>query len=71
VGILLAGAIERQPGIFAEAELVGIEPSVLAGVNERRCDPARGERMGNWGKLDRFGPGADDQPHIREIQPSP
>jgi hypothetical protein len=32
---------------------------------------AVGERSDNRGKLDRFGPGADDQSDIGETQPSP
>jgi len=71
VRILLAGAMQPLLAITREAEMLRIKSGVLAGKDERRRKPARGERVSNRCKLDCLGPGADDQPDIREIQPSP
>jgi hypothetical protein len=44
---------------------------VLAGKDQCRRQAARGERMGDGGKLDGLGSRADDQPDVRGLQPSP
>ena len=44
---------------------------MLAGENQARLEPARGQRVRDRGKLDRFGAGADDQPYVGETQSSP
>jgi len=44
---------------------------MLSRENKRRRKPALGERMGDWCKLDGFGPGADDQANTRGTQASP
>ena len=71
VGVLLAGAIEMQRGIYVQPMVARIEPSMLAGEDQRGRQPALGERMCEGGELDGFGPGADDQPDVRGLQPSP
>jgi hypothetical protein len=49
----------------------GIKRRMLAGEDQARLKTARPERVGDGGKLDRFGPGADDQPYIYRTQLSP
>jgi hypothetical protein len=71
VRVFLAGAAERQARKRLEAELAWIEPRMLAGEDQCRCQALRGKRAGNRLELDRFGPGPDDQPDVRETQPSP
>ena len=44
---------------------------MLPGQDQRRAHAARRQRSGDRGKFDRFGPGADDQPHVRGLQLSP
>jgi hypothetical protein len=70
VRILLSGALEVHGGVTAEAELFGLQ-AVLAGEHERRRQAMGGQRVRDGSHLDRFGPGADHQPHIGRTQPSP
>jgi hypothetical protein len=44
---------------------------MLAGHDQARPETARGEGMGDGGKLDRLGPRADDQLDICRTQFSP
>ena len=44
---------------------------MLAGQDQRGLQVKGGKRAGDGGKLDRLGPGADDQPDIRGPQISP
>jgi hypothetical protein len=44
---------------------------MLPGQDQAGHQPAPGKRVCDGRKFDRFGPGADDQPDIRGIQPSP
>ncbi len=71
VGILLAGTAELERGINVQAMVARIERSMLPGEDERGRQPALGERAGDGGEFDRFRPGADDQPYVRGLQPSP
>ena len=71
VRVFLAEAIELEAAVSRQGRSRAIEPVVLAGEDQRRHDPALGERVGDWGQLDGFRPGPDDQPDIRETQPSP
>jgi len=71
VGILLAGTVEMERGINVQAMVPWIERSMLPGEDERGRQPALGERVGDGGEFDRFRPGADDQPYVRGLQPSP
>jgi hypothetical protein len=71
VGILLAGAAEMERGIVRQAVVSRLERSMLPGEDERGRQPALGERAGDGGEFDRFRPGADDQPYVRGLQPSP
>jgi hypothetical protein len=48
-----------------------VKVDVLAGEDQARPDIASRKRSGDGGKLDRFGPGADDEPDIRGVQTSP
>ena len=49
----------------------GVEADMLAGKDQARPHIASGERSGDGGELDCFGPGADDEPDIRGVQTSP
>jgi len=71
VRVGFAGAIQMNRPIAIEPVLGGIKRRMLAGENQARLLPARGERVRDWGKLDRFGAGADDQPYVCRTQPSP
>lgn len=61
VRIILARAIEPRRRIAFQTVISGIELRVLAGEDQRRRDPALGERLCNGGKLYGFGAGADDE----------
>jgi hypothetical protein len=71
VRIFFAAAVEPFGVKVAEPEVVRLQRRVLAGEDERRRKPAPGERSGDGSQLDCFRPGADNQPDIRETQPSP
>jgi len=71
VGVGLSGTVKGDGIIGGKAVFGGIEPGMLPGEDDRRLKPARGERMRYWGKLDCFRPGADDQPYVCGLQPSP
>jgi len=66
-----AGAVQVGARVCRQPELLGVQRGMLAGQQEARGKAAGGERMGDRGKLDRFGPGADDQPDLIAVQPSP
>jgi hypothetical protein len=44
---------------------------VLAGQHQRGWNSLFSESLGEGSKLDCFGPGPDDQPDVRGLQPSP
>ena len=69
--VLRPRAIQSRRRISAEAMVGGVEVGVLAGQDQSRLHIASRERSGDGGKLDRFGPGADDEPDIRRKQTSP
>jgi hypothetical protein len=69
--VLFAWAAEANRRESGKPELRGIERRVLAGEDQARRESAGGKRMGYGRQLDRFRPGPDDQPNIRETQPSP
>ena len=69
--VLRSRTVQPRYLVSAEAVVGRVEVDVLAGENEARPDMARGERPGDGGKLDRFGPGADDEPDICRVQTSP
>ena len=71
VRILFPGAAEADRPIAGEAVVGGIERGMLAGQDQRRPEAALGEGMRDRGELDGFRPGADDQPYVRGVQPSP
>jgi hypothetical protein len=71
VRVLLAGAVEPDRGIGVQPIVRGIERFMLPGEDQRRFEPALGERVSERGQLDGFRPGPDDQPYVREWQPSP
>jgi hypothetical protein len=60
-----------ERGINVQAMVPWIERSMLPGEDERGHQPALGERVSDGGEFDRFRPGADDQPYVRGLQPSP
>ncbi|HUE78954.1 MAG TPA: hypothetical protein VMN38_04930 [Sphingomicrobium sp.] len=68
--ILRARAAEPSGRIGSQIMVGGIE-IVLSGEDQRRPQAALRQRSRYRGKLDRFGPGADDQPHVRELQLTP
>ena len=49
----------------------GVQVDMLAGEDQAGADIASGECPGDGGELDRFGPGADDEPDICWKQTSP
>jgi len=63
--------MEPRRHIGAEAMIGGIKVGMLSGQDQSRPRIASRESSGDRGKLDRFGPGADDQPNVRGLQPSP
>src|SRR6185436_19965865 len=71
VGILFAGTVELERGINVQAMVAWIERSMLPGEDERGRQPAFGECSCDGGEFDCFRPGADDQPYVRGLQPSP
>lgn len=71
VGILLADAMEASCWVSREAIFDHIKDRMLAGENERRRNAARSKGASDGSQLDRFRPGADDQPDIRDAQYSP
>jgi hypothetical protein len=60
VRILLAGAIEPDAVMGAEAEVVRVKRRMLAGEDERRRQSALHEGRGHWCKLDCFRTCADN-----------
>lgn len=73
MGIRVGPAGTAEPGraILAEAVLIRIESRMLAREDQTRLKAARGQCVSDGCKLDRFGPGADDEPNICGTQPSP
>lgn len=71
VRILLAGAFEPFGRIAIQPEVRGIERRVLARDDQPWRQPAFGEGLRERRQLDCFRPGADDQPDVDAIQPSP
>jgi hypothetical protein len=68
--VFRTGAAEPRRRKGAHVEIRGIK-LVLPGQDERRSHASRRQRPGDRCKLDRFGSGADDQPNVRGMQPSP
>ena len=66
-----ARAMELRRVAVAKTVIGGIEAGMLPGDNQRGLQVEAGERAGDGRQLDRFGPGADDQPDIRATQISP
>jgi hypothetical protein len=60
VRILLAGAIEPDAVMGAEAEVVRVKRRMLAGEDKARRQSAPREGRGDWGKLDCFRTCADN-----------
>jgi hypothetical protein len=71
VGVFLTAAAELVGGILAETEVGQVEPRMLSGDDQRRRQVAVGECVSNRCELDGFRPGADHQPQIYAVQPSP
>jgi hypothetical protein len=71
VRVFLTGAAERKVRVALQPELARLQSRMLTGENERRCDAPIGQGAGEGRQLDGFGPGADDQPDVRETQSSP
>jgi hypothetical protein len=69
--VFFTGTIETTGLQAGEAKGRWIEVGVLARQNEAGGETALKEGGGDGGQLDGFRPGADDQPNVRVIQPSP
>jgi hypothetical protein len=65
VRVVLAAAIQPRRRMVIQSVVSGIELRVLAGEDQRRREPAPGERIGNGGELYRFGAGANDENDAR------
>jgi hypothetical protein len=71
VRVRKARTAEADAAIVAQPIVCRIQRGVLASENQRRFQPARGERMSDWSQFDCFWPGANHQPDVGETQPSP
>jgi hypothetical protein len=71
IGVRFPRAAETDGAIALQSMLMWIERRMLAGQDQARAQAARAKRVGDGGKLDRFGPGADNQPYVCDMQPSP
>ena len=71
VRVLCSGTVQPGRRISAEAMVGGVQVDMLAGEDQAGADIASGECPGDGGELDRFGPGADDEPDICWKQTSP
>ena len=71
VRILAAGAAQPLRSKVAESELFRLQTGVLASQEKSRRQSSGCERVRDGCQLDRFRPGPDDQPNIRETQSSP
>ena len=71
VRVFPAWATQSLHRISAKAEVVQFKRRMLARKHERRRKPALGERVRDRCHLDRFRPGADDQPDVGRTQYSP
>jgi hypothetical protein len=71
VGVLGPAAVEPGDRQRTEPMLGRVEVRMLPGEDQPRGEPLQPERIGNGSELDRLGPGPDDQPDIRRMQPSP
>jgi hypothetical protein len=69
--IFLARAAQPLDRKVAETEFRRVQLGVLAREDDRRLEADFGERVGDGCQLDRFGPGANDQPNLYAIQSSP
>jgi hypothetical protein len=84
---MIGEACRHQPGVVArvvesaaaqisrlmlgQAVVGRVESRMLPGENQPRTNAASGQRLGDGGKLDGFGSGADDQPYFGKTQSSP
>jgi len=71
VGVPLAGTFQPLGRIAVEPEVGRIERRMLSSKDQPRRPPALGEGMRERRQLDCFRPGANDQPDVDAIQPSP
>jgi hypothetical protein len=69
--IFLSRAVEPIGGKAGKTEIDAVQPRMLAGQDDPGCKALIGERIRDGCQLDRFGPGADDQPNLCAIQSSP
>jgi hypothetical protein len=63
-------ARKSDAGEALKPELGWVEP-MLAGEDQRRENAVGGERADDRIQFDRFRPGANDQPDVPAVQPSP
>ena len=71
IRIRFARAGEAGCAKLAEAMLIRIERGMLARKDQAWFKSARSQSVGDGRKLDRFGPGTDDEPNICGTQSSP
>jgi hypothetical protein len=70
VRILLARTLQPELRKAIQPEIAGLKLWMLPGEDQPRRNTVRIERLGNGGKLDRFGTSADDDNYTIR-QPSP
>jgi hypothetical protein len=71
VRVFVAPATEPLCRKSTQPEISRFEIRVLPSEDQRRFRAALRKRVRDRCQFDRFGPGADDQADVREIQPSP
>ena len=69
--IRLASAVQLHATEFYQSEILWIEVRVLTRKDQCRPEPPLCERSRNRRQFDRFRPGADHQPYVGKVQPSP
>ena len=71
VRIRVASAVQLQATEIYQSEILWIEVRVLTRKDQRRPEPPLCERSRNRRQFDGFRPGADHQPYVGKVQPSP
>lgn len=69
--VFLARTIQPFCAESAQPEIVEVQRGMLSRQDERRGEPARGQRVRYRRKFDCFRRRADDQPDVGDTQPSP
>ncbi len=64
IWVFTPGAAEAHRRIAEKPVVAQVQGGMLAGQNDGRSQAAGGERIRDWGKLDCFGTGPNDQRNI-------